>query len=125
MALAGLALVMFPAAAWALAPTPENTLFMGAGWISGWWLLSRSRCRLVLFQKQGLYWDGFRHFLLNRGQCRLIQEGRDTLLQLGASEASPTVVLSHLGPDALEEVSRWCQVTSVADSSSEQPQGSN
>lgn len=125
LTLAGLALIMFPTAAWVLAPAPGNTLFLGAGWISGWWVLSLSRCRLVLFQKQGLYWDGFRHFLLNRGQCRVIQDGRDTLLQLGASEASPTVVLSHLGPAALQEVSRWCQVTSEAEPSPEQPQGSN
>lgn len=111
-ALMGVCLGILTTGAWAMAPSPENVLFLGAGLVTGWWMLSRSRSRLVLFQQQGLYWDGFRHVLLNRQQCSAVVEGSETLIRIGQGANSPTLNITHLGNDALLGVVRWCHPTS-------------
>lgn len=120
LVLGGSALAVLSAVAWTSVPSPENALFFGAGMVTGWWMISRSRSRLVLFQQQGLYWDGFQHTLLHRDRCSVTCEGSETLIRTGQAIDSPTLSITHLGRAARQGTSQWCTFTS-ADETAEQP----
>ena len=111
MVLLGVSLVIGSAWAWARSPVPANVPLMGIGGVCGWWIVSRSRSRLVLFQRQGLYWDGFRHFLLERGKCHLEVQGKEVLLVIGNTSVSPTLRLDHLQKEAVGALEQWCSIT--------------
>lgn len=121
--LGGSALAVLSAFAWTTVPSPENALFFGAGMVTGWWMISRSRSRLVLFQHQGLYWDGFRHTLLHREQCSVTREGSETLIRTSQANDSPTLSITHLGNVARQGVIQWCDPTSVDETAGQPAQG--
>lgn len=118
----GAALIVAGTVAWIQSPSAGNGLFLGAGMVLGWAMLSRSRSRLVLFEHQGLYWDGFRHVLLERRHCVASMGPHGLTVAMGPGDHHPTIALSHLNPEKASTVAGWCRITSSGENSNGGPQ---
>lgn len=105
----GLMLGIGSGAAWWQQPSLINGLFLALGMWLAWWFVSRSRARLVLFDRQGLYWDGFHHFLLQRERCRLCSLNPAGLnLLTGGEPSSASIDLGILEDSARQSLAEWC-----------------